>query len=68
MVKIECFNGEKKMNERKKDAVCVFTDCKYKDTEGCRVKGLGVSGITSCVKYKVFVPLTSRRKVNGGVN
>ena len=33
--------------------ICLFEDCKYKDTEQCRVAGLGVYGIQSCVKYKV---------------
>ena len=45
--------------------VCIYTDCKYKDTSGCRVYGLDVKGITECGKYKVHVPLTSRRKIPG---
>jgi len=34
-------------------APCGFHRCKYLNTEGCRVKGLGISGITYCPKYKV---------------
>ena len=45
--------------------VCIYTDCKHEDTAGCRVSGLGVSGIDNCVKYRVHVPLTSRRKIPG---
>ena len=32
--------------------VCIFKDCKYRGTQGCRVHDLGVRGITECVKYK----------------
>jgi len=31
---------------------CIFNDCQYEGTKGCRVAGLGVSGITECLKYK----------------
>jgi len=30
---------------------CVIEGCKYENTPGCRAVGLGVEGITKCVKY-----------------
>jgi len=35
----------------KQDPVCYLPDCKYAGTNGCRVRGLGVTGINTCVKY-----------------
>ena len=37
-------HGENKM-------ACKLKNCKYIDTEGCRVKGLGVT-VIECIKYK----------------
>jgi hypothetical protein len=34
-----------------KNPVC-YMDCIYKDTDGCRVHSLGVSGITECIKFE----------------
>jgi len=30
---------------------CVIEGCPYENTPGCRAEGLGVEGITKCVKY-----------------
>ena len=32
--------------------VCVFEDCKFKGTPGCRVHDWGVFGVQECIKYK----------------
>jgi len=45
--------------------VCTLVDCEYKNAPGCRVYGLGVKGITECIKYKLYVKSSSRRKVMG---
>ena len=42
----------KEKNKEEKSDPCVFRDCKYLNTEGCRVKNLRVSGITKCAKYR----------------
>jgi len=35
--------------------VCIFNDCEYWKTDGCRVRGLEVYGIQECCKYKPHV-------------
>jgi len=40
------------MKEEMKDKpACELKFCIYANTPGCRVHGLGVEGITKCVKY-----------------
>jgi len=37
--------------EIKDNPACELKFCIYANTPGCRVHGLGVTGITGCIKY-----------------
>lgn len=44
--------------------VCIFTDCQYKATPGCRIHNLGVFGATKCCKYKPKLPTHKKEQSN----